>query len=152
MAAPLVSVTVPSIVPRNVCAEAGIAPAAVNISAAQNIRTRTPQPRRFPMALSLLNLKTDLRYRRGSASSRIKRTIVEPLRPNPRNKQRCNSYKRKELQSQAHIIDGLYQPSGFAARPLLYWSIRGLPPDDAGSASRIISETECLQKPQNACS
>src|ERR1700721_2339933 len=104
MAAPLGSVTVPSIVPRNVCAEAGIAPAAVNINAAQNIRTRTPQPRRFPMALSLRNLKTDLRYRRGSASSRIKRTIVEPLRPHPRN-ERGNSYKSNELQSQAHIID-----------------------------------------------
>ena len=82
----------------------------------------------------------------------MKQAIIEPLRPNPRNKQRCNSYKRKELQSQAHIIDGLYQPSGIAARRLLYWSIRGLPSDDAGRASRTISETECLQKPQNAYS
>src|ERR1700721_1012427 len=151
MAAPLVSVTVPSIVPRNVCAEAGIAPAAVNINAAQNIRTRTPQPRRFPLALFLPNLKADLRDRRGSASSRIKRTIVEPLRPNPRN-ERCNSYKRKELQSQAHIIDGAHTAAGIASRRLLYWSVRGLPPDGAGRASRTISETECLQKPQNACS
>jgi len=45
----------------------------------------------------------------------------------PPNQQRCNTYKRKELQSQAHIIDGLHQPSGIAARRLLYWSIRGLP-------------------------
>ena len=57
----------------------------------------------------------------------MKQAIVEPLRPNPRNKQRCNSYKRKELQSQAHIIDGIHQAAGIAARRLLYWFIRGLP-------------------------
>jgi len=58
----------------------------------------------------------------------MKQAIVEPLRPNPRNKQRCNSYKRKELQSQAHIIiDETHQPAGITARRLLYWSIRGLP-------------------------
>ena len=83
----------------------------------------------------------------------MKQPIIETLRPNPRNKRIiCNSYKRKELQSQAHIIDGLYQPSGIAALRLLYWCIRGLLPDDAGRASRTISETECLQKPQNAYS
>jgi hypothetical protein len=57
----------------------------------------------------------------------MKQAIIEPLRPSPRNKKRCNSYKRKELQSQAHIIDGPNRPSGIAARRLLYWSIRGLP-------------------------
>lgn len=56
----------------------------------------------------------------------MKQAIVEPLRPNPRNKKRCNSYKRKELESQAHFIDGSWQPAGIAARRLLYWSIRGL--------------------------
>ena len=82
----------------------------------------------------------------------MKQAIVEPLRPSPDTNNYCNSYKRKELQSQAHIIDGLYQPSGIAALRLLYWCIRGLLPDDAGRASRTISETECLQKPQNAYS
>jgi hypothetical protein len=83
----------------------------------------------------------------------MKQAIVEPLRPNPRNKQRCNSYKRKELQSQAHnIIDETHQPAGIAARRLVYWSIRGLPLKTLERASRTNSETECLQKPQNAFS
>jgi hypothetical protein len=54
----------------------------------------------------------------------MKRAITDPLRPNPRNKNSCNSYKRKELQSQAHIMDGSYQPAGIAAQRLVYWSIR----------------------------
>ena len=40
----------------------------------------------------------------------MKQAIVEPLRPNPRNKERCNSYKRKELESQAYFIDGAHRP------------------------------------------
>src|ERR1700741_1007554 len=152
MAAPLVSVTVPRIVPRNVCAEAVVKPAAVTISAAQNNNARALQPRSFPMALSLRDLKTDVRRGHESAAGGIKRAIVECLRPNPGNKNSCNSYKRKELESQAYIIDGTYQGGGIAAHRLLYWSIRGLPPDDAGRASCTISETGCLQKPQKAFS
>ena len=56
----------------------------------------------------------------------MKPAIIEPLRPNPRKQNRCNSYKRKELESQAHFIDGPHQPARIASRRLLYWSIRGL--------------------------
>jgi hypothetical protein len=47
-AAPLVSVTVPSIVPRNVCAEAGVALTAVNMRSAAQEQTLNVKTTHLP--------------------------------------------------------------------------------------------------------
>jgi hypothetical protein len=52
MAAPLVSVTVPRIVPRKVCADADVTLNAVIANAKQTKNARMPRPRSFLMARS----------------------------------------------------------------------------------------------------
>jgi hypothetical protein len=65
---------------------------------------------------------------RGATAGSIKQPIVEPLRPNPRNKRdaiaiSARSYRVKRTLSMRSV----YQPSRIPKHRLLYWSIRGLP-------------------------